>query len=112
MNTFKPLQIDAANSLLKQENAHLIDIRDEDTFKQGHIPGAQHLTREALVQFLADQPKDQTYIVCCYRGNSSKQVAQILCDSGFSDVYNLEGGFTAWQQAANNHPEYEVELDA
>lgn len=112
MTTFKPLDIVDAKPLLAEPTTQLLDIRDEATYSQGHIPGAINLSREILEAFLQEQPKDGQYIICCYRGNSSKQVAQILCDHGFENVYNLEGGFTAWQEAANTQTGFDIELDA
>lgn len=96
---------------IKDEKALLIDIRDKNTFLQGHIPGSLHLGRDDLPTFINERPKNGQYIICCYRGNSSKSVVSLLESQGFEQVFNLDGGFHAWQQAADEDPCYEINLD-
>jgi rhodanese-related sulfurtransferase len=43
--------------------------------------------------------KDKPVIVYCASGNRSSAAAAVLRKSGFSQVFNLSGGFAAWQQA-------------
>lgn len=75
----------------------IVDIRDANTFINGHIAGAIHLTNESLPDFLRDADPDVATVVCCYHGISSQQAAQFLVSQDFTDVYSLDGGFTQWQ---------------
>jgi len=43
--------------------------------------------------------KEKPIIVYCGRGNQSQQAAAILRKHGYANVFNLSGGFAAWQQA-------------
>jgi thiosulfate sulfurtransferase len=75
----------------------IVDIRDANSFNQGHIHGAIHLSNESLAEFIRSTDPDATTVVCCYHGHSSQQAAQYLVSQDFTDVYSLDGGFTQWQ---------------
>lgn len=75
----------------------IVDIRDPQSFANGHIPASQHLTNDNVVQFIESTPKDKPVIVVCYHGNSSQPAAQVLVEQGFEEVYSLDGGFEGWR---------------
>ncbi|RLV60802.1 thiosulfate sulfurtransferase GlpE [Parashewanella curva] len=81
-------------------NIQLVDIRDPDSFGQGHIANATHLTNDNLTDFIKNADLDAPTVVICYHGISSIQAAQFLIGQGFEDVYSLDGGYEAW---AKNH---------
>ena len=97
MSQFQSISPVAAVELLRTGSACLVDIRDRATFRLGHAPGAFHLTNETLGAFLQQTDPDHPVVVMCYHGHSSRGVAQYLVNHGFENVYNLEGGFAAWQ---------------
>mgnify|MGYP000158870020 FL=1 len=99
METFKHLSIEELHRQLatEPENLQVLDIRDPQSFNLGRIPGAIHLTNESLPELLRQADMDAPTIVCCYHGISSQQAAQYLIAQDFTDVYSLDGGFTAWQ---------------
>jgi len=100
---FKHIQGSELHSLLTENNDHdkpiIVDIRDINSFNQGHINDAIHLTNETLADFLRAADPDVATVVCCYHGHSSQQAAQYLVSQDFTNVYSLDGGFTAWQLA-------------
>lgn len=79
------------------ESYVLVDIRDPQSFQNQHLPNAMHLSNDNLQEFINDTEFNETIVVYCYHGNSSQQAAQFLVEQGFEDVYNLVGGFAAWQ---------------
>jgi thiosulfate sulfurtransferase len=85
-----------AKEWLKEKSAIFADIRDPQSFEQGHIPGARHLTNEKAEAFLAETPKSSRVVICCYHGNSSKGACQFLQSQGFENSFSLAGGFEAW----------------
>ena len=101
MEQFAHISIDQAKVKLEQQGAKLVDIRDEQSFSQGRISNAVHLTNGSLNQFMQDTDFETPVIVCCYHGISSQQAAQFLIHQGFEEVYSLDGGFEAWRQ---NYP--------
>jgi thiosulfate sulfurtransferase len=95
--TFKHIQPNELAELMTINSPVIVDIRDEGSYKAGHIKGALHLTNETLNEFIRNTDIDAPVIVCCYHGNSSQQAAQFLLSQDFTDVYSLDGGFSAWQ---------------
>ncbi|PKH01611.1 thiosulfate sulfurtransferase GlpE [Psychromonas sp. MB-3u-54] len=88
--------LDAKQRSLK-ENIQLVDIRDSNSFDTAHAEGSFHLTNDTIADFIKDVEINRTIFVICYHGNSSKGVAQYLCDQGYLDVYSVNGGFEGWQ---------------
>lgn len=81
-------------SSLKKDSFALIDIRDEMAFSYGHIPGAVHITGDAL-ENLPDELKDKLLVVYCQKGILSREVVSALCEKGY-DAYQLKGGYLTW----------------
>jgi rhodanese-related sulfurtransferase len=88
------------------ENVMWVDARSSDEFGQSHIPGAISLNEddwnELLPQFLGQWSPDKRVIVYCSAKtcNAAGEVARRLReDAGLQDVFVLDGGWEAWQQA-------------
>ncbi len=73
--------------------AVLFDIRDPDTFAEGHHPNALPLSEASLPGYLATIDKSSTLLVCCYHGNSSQGAASFLADLGFASSCSIDGGW-------------------
>lgn len=82
---------------LDEGNVKIVDIRDGQSFAQGRIPGAYHLTNESIQGFINDNDFSTPVVVCCYHGISSQQAAQYMIQQGFEEVYSMDGGFEAWR---------------
>jgi thiosulfate sulfurtransferase len=95
--TFKILSVSEAKALLQKSEVQLVDIRDQEAYQAGHIEGAQHLADHNYDTFIGSADMDKPVLICCYAGMKSQGVAQHLCDTGFCEVYSLDGGFAAWQ---------------
>lgn len=102
MSEFQRISADQAVKIL-ENGANLADIRDPQSYAQGHIRGAVRLDNDNLAQFIASTDQQQPLIVCCYHGNSSQPAAAYLANVGFAEVYSLDGGFELWRQY---YPEY------
>lgn len=101
MQPFEYLSVEQAAELAKQ-GAVIVDIRDEDSFQQGHMPAAIHLDNHKVSQFIQQADLDAPTIVVCYHGHSSQSAAAWLNSQGFDQVYSMNGGFTQW---AVDYPE-------
>ena len=88
-----------AQLLLEAGTATFVDVRDPDSFRAEHIPGAIHLDDSNVHQFVADADKQATVVVYCYHGNSSRGATAFFQEQGFTSVSSLSGGFTAWHAA-------------
>jgi len=95
--TFIHMQVAELAQVIDNKIHVVVDIRDANSFGNGRITDALHLTNESLADFLRDADPDAPVVVCCYHGNSSQQAAQFLVSQDFTQVYSLDGGFTQWQ---------------
>ena len=86
-------------SKLAAKSAVVVDIRDDESFAEGHIPGAFLLTNDNLVKFVKSVDKTKEVVVCCYRGNSSRAAVPVLQAHGLDRVCSLNGGYEAWALA-------------
>lgn len=75
----------------------IVDIRDPQSFANGHMPQATHLSNDNFAEFLSATAKDQPVVVVCYHGISSQRAAEVIAAQGFETVYSMDGGFDAWQ---------------
>lgn len=98
MSQYENISIAQAKELLDKGLCTVFDIRDNQSYEQGRIPGALRISDQIIRRMRKTEQKHSPVIVYCYHGNSSKDVAQLLCDFGFSDVYSLDGGYTAWEK--------------
>ncbi len=83
---------------LKQsaKDAQLIDVREDNEFRQGRIVGAKNISVGQIGQKLDQIAKDKPVFVYCRSGMRSKQAAKILSRNGYSQIFNLNGGIMAW----------------
>lgn len=75
----------------------IVDIRDAQSFAQGHIPGSVALNNDNVAEFIQNTDKQAQVIVVCYHGISSQQAADVLQQNGLTNTYSMQGGFSAWQ---------------
>ncbi|MBX2869732.1 MAG: thiosulfate sulfurtransferase GlpE [Acidiferrobacterales bacterium] len=97
--TFQRIDQAVALSLIDDESAVVVDIRDPASFSAGHIKNALHLTQENVGSFISSTAKSVPVIVCCYHGNSSQGAAEFLNQQGFERCYSLDGGYSEWNKA-------------
>ena len=93
------LSIFQATQLINQGKAAILDVRDSYDFAAGHMRDARNIPAKELPQRLGEleKAKSKAIIVVCSSGKQSVKAAAELKKAGFSEVYNLEGGVTAWQ---------------
>lgn len=79
----------------------LLDVRTPAEFASGHLPGAVNVDIKSAdfgQQIMAlDQAK--SYAVYCRSGNRSKAAVTAMQQAGFTKLFDLSGGITAWQSA-------------
>ncbi len=80
-------------SRLEADRYIVLDVRDEDAFECGHIPGAVNVPAERLSS--ANLPRDKQIIVCCAKGQISGEIAEKLRGAGYA-ADDLEGGYAQW----------------
>ena len=90
-----------ATQMINRQDALVLDVREQAEFAQSHILNARGLPLSQIEARFGDieKFKDKPVIVYCASGNRSSTAAAALRKHGFSKVFNLNGGFGAWQQA-------------
>jgi rhodanese-related sulfurtransferase len=83
-------------------DAVLLDVREDDEWAAGHIPGAVHVPMMRVPQQLQHEPgpltPDANIVVVCKVGSRSAQVTAWLRQQGY-EATNLAGGMYAWEAA-------------
>jgi sulfur-carrier protein adenylyltransferase/sulfurtransferase len=97
--SIKQIDIDEARRMLDKPGTVLIDVREPDEWRQGHIPQAVGISRGFLELRVEEKvPDHQTPVILqCASGTRSLLAARTLRELGYEHVYNLTGGFNAWK---------------
>lgn len=83
------------------ERFHLVDVREQDEWQRGHIPGARHLGKgiiERDVEATIPDP-DACIVLYCGGGYRSALAADALQQMGYRNVLSMDGGWRAWTEA-------------
>ena len=99
-------QHDWAKSLQNSgENAVVLDVRTEDEYNEGFIPGAVNLDiykGQGFIYKLEELDKSKHYFVYCRSGARSQQACSIMSELGFPNAFNLIGGILDWKGDVTN----------
>src|SRR5438034_7469513 len=95
-------EVDArrARELFETGDPVIVDVREQDEWDEGHIPGAIHVPRgylESRIEALARE-RDRPIVVYCASGNRSAFAAKTLQELGYEDVASLSGGYNDWKR--------------
>ena len=101
-DTFKEVDSLSANEVRKwlaerkEGEFTLIDVREPEEYKEGHLPGALLMPLSDLLNRMNELDPSNPVITYCRIGNRSKSAAALMKGQGFSRAYSIEGGITAW----------------
>ena len=96
----EPVTANELLTRLRERNAVILDVRPEDEYGLGHLPGALNIPLRQLAQRLSELPRKQEIIAYCrgpYCVLSFEAVAELRA-RGFN-VRRLEQGFPEWKAA-------------
>jgi molybdopterin/thiamine biosynthesis adenylyltransferase/rhodanese-related sulfurtransferase len=90
----------SASGLLSDGDAVAVDVREQDEWDEGHLPGAVHVPRGFLEQRIEQAAPDRRkpVILYCAGGARSALAAKTLEELGYERVFSLTGGFTDWKR--------------
>lgn len=93
--TFKKVSMAEGIEIAKNNpDAIIVDVRRNDEYKSGHIPGAVLLTMETITAETAAKvlpDKNQMILIYCRSGRRSKIAAQNLLDLGYTNLIEFGG---------------------
>jgi len=98
----KGLSPTEATILINRRKAAVLDLRESEAYKAGHLPGAKHIDAAGLTAAIEKLKLDRNnplILVCDTGAQSRKAIAEVkkLC---FAEVASLDGGVQAWKAAA------------
>jgi thiosulfate/3-mercaptopyruvate sulfurtransferase len=85
---------------IEREKPVILDMRDDASFTRAHLSGAQMASDSLINELRMRRATHTPLLLYCYHGISSRDLATLLGRTGFKQVYNLEGGWQAWEQFA------------
>ena len=84
---------------IEMENKFLLDVRTQDEFSLGTLPGAVNIPLDELRDRIAELPKDKMIYTFCAVGLRGYLAYRILTQHGFEKVRNLSGGLKTYRAA-------------
>ena len=107
---FKDISIEEAKKMIEENNIFVLDVRTPAEFNASHIGGAKlipisnafgsKMNSEMLLESRINEiPKNKKILVYCRTGHRSAIAGKLLINKGYSEVYNVKGGITAWINA-------------
>lgn len=98
-STYQQISQEEAKSMMDgQEDVIVLDVREQEEYDSGHIPGAVLLSvgsidEDSAAAVIPDM--DSTVLVYCRSGNRSRNAAAALVELGYTQVYEF-GGINDW----------------
>lgn len=96
----EPEQVD---EIRRRDDVMLVDVRESDEWRAGHLPGAIHLPR-GFFELQIDEKlpdKSKPVILYCAGGLRSALAAMTMEQLGYTDVRHMNGGFTRWRDTGH-----------
>lgn len=97
MNRLEVISVKMLKSYLSREDTLIIDLRSQEEYYEGHLPGALHIPYEEERMFYT-LPHEKTIILYCERGSSSLVKAKAMAQRGYF-VKSLSGGVRALRES-------------
>lgn len=97
--SFKNITAAELQPLLAAGKVKLVDVRTDAEVARGFIRGAEKLPLHLLPVRIQDLDAKFPTVFYCQMGGRSAQAAAFAANQGMLDVYNLQGGITAWAQS-------------
>lgn len=98
----KEISAQEAKDLLERNGKYLLlDVREKEEYREGHLEGAVSLPRGFLeIKVETTVPEKSTPILAyCAGGVRSLLAAKVLKEMGYQNVISMSGGYTAWKTA-------------
>jgi phage shock protein E len=96
--SYQQISQEEAKKMMDTQEVIVLDVREQDEYDSGHIPGAVLLPVGTINEETASAvipEKDETVLVYCRSGNRSKTASAALADLGYTNIYEF-GGINTW----------------
>ena len=95
---YQQISQEEAKDMMDSQDVIILDVREQDEYDSGHIPGAVLLPVGTIDETTAAEvipEKDSTVLVYCRSGNRSKTASSTLAELGYTNIYEF-GGINTW----------------
>jgi len=99
VNEFRNISVSELPQLLAAGQVQLVDVRTDAEIARGRIKGANSLPLHLLPLRLHELDRNKPTVFYCQMGGRSAQAAAFAAAQGHANVFNLQGGITAWYHA-------------
>ncbi len=96
--SYQQITQEEAKEMMDTQEVIILDVREQDEYDSGHIPGAVLLpvgTIDETTAAAVIPEKDSTVLVYCRSGNRSKTASSTLAELGYTGIYEF-GGINTW----------------
>ena len=92
---------DVKQKLDRKEKFYLVDVREDNEWANGHLPGATHLGKGVIERDVEQKIPDTSaeIVLYCGGGFRSALAADNLQKMGYTNVISMDGGFRGWKEA-------------
>lgn len=96
---FQSIDVAEAKSMIAKERVSIVDVRTPAEVSQGKIKDAIaiNVASPTFMNQLSKLDRAAPYIVYCRSGRRSVNACNRMSKEGFTNLYNLKGGFNAWK---------------
>ena len=97
-DSYQRITQEEAKQMMDQQDVILLDVREQDEYDSGRIPGAVLLPVGTIDEDTAAEvipAEDSVVLVYCRSGNRSKTASAALAELGYTQVYEF-GGINTW----------------
>ena len=99
---FTRITVDEAKDMMARSEVQVIDVREPDEYRRGHVPGAELLPVATVLTRREELDHDKDLIFVCAVGQRSALACEMAAAVGLTRLYNLEGGTDAWAKAGHD----------
>lgn len=96
---YENIDVTTFKEKMADESVVILDVRTPKEIAAGKIAGALEMDYKAndFQEQLAKLDKDKTYLIYCASGGRSSRTCSMLDKQGFTELYNLNGGYQVWK---------------
>jgi len=97
-NSYQQITQEEAKEMMDTQEVIILDVREQNEYDSGHIPGAVLLPVGTIDEDTAAAvipEQDSTVLVYCRSGNRSKTASSALAELGYTNIYEF-GGINTW----------------
>jgi SulP family sulfate permease len=91
------LDVGRFQEMAARDDALIIDVREPEEYRRGHLPNARLLPLRRLLQEAPDLPRDRTLLLACRSGRRTARAMHVLLGMELDNSWGLRGGILAWR---------------